>query len=102
MLGAKIEEGLCTVNFSNEFNTAVEGVMPDTSIYAVVNTLCELNGVTSVKINIAGDTQSYYLDTIDLSQSFQKREDLIETGEARQKVGEDYLMRKVTQEETNE
>ncbi len=99
VLSSRIEDGLCTVNFSAEFNTQTEGVLPDTSIYAVVNTLCELNGVTAVKINIAGDTHSYYLDTIDLSQPLEKREDLIKTEEEKQRVGVDYLMRKVTQEE---
>lgn len=101
ILSAKIEDGLCTVNFSEEFNQVVENVPADTSIYAVVNTLCELNGVTSVKINIAGDEECRYLDMIDLSKPLEKREDLIETEEeSDQKVGVDYLMRKVTQEET--
>ena len=68
-----------------------------------MNTLCELNGVTSVKINIEGDTESYYLDTIDLSSPFEKREDLIKTTEEEEeRVGVDYLMRKVTQEDTEE
>ena len=101
VLSSRIEDGLCTVNFSEEFNTAVEGVLPDVSIYAVVNTLCELNGVTAVKINIAGDTQSYYLNTIDLSGPLEKREDMVKTEEETQRVGVDYLMRRVTQEETN-
>lgn len=103
VLSSKIENGLCTVNFSKEFNYSVENVLPDTSIYALVNTLCELNGVTSVKINIEGDTESYYLDTIDLSSPFEKREDLIKTTEEEEeRVGVDYLMRKVTQEDTEE
>ena len=101
ILGAKIENGVCTVNFSEEFNQPVEGVLPDISIYAVVNTLCGLNGVTSVKINVAGDTESYYLETIDLSRPFEKRDDLIKTDtESAQKVGVDYLMRKISEEET--
>jgi len=103
ILNSKIENGLCTVNFSKEFNYSVDGVLPDISIYALVNTLCELNGVTSVKINIEGDTESYYLDTVDLSSPFEKREDLIKTTEEdEERVGVDYLMRKVTQEDTEE
>lgn len=103
VLSSKIENGLCTVNFSKEFNYSIDDVLPDISIYALVNTLCELNGVTSVKINIEGDTESYYLDTIDLSSPFKKREDLIKaTEEEEERVGVDYLMRKVTQEDTEE
>ncbi len=105
VLSSKIENGLCTVNFSKKFNYSVDNVLPDTSIYTIVNTLCGLNGVTSVKINIEGDTESYYLDTIDLSVPFERREDLIKTTteeDEEDRVGVDYLMRKVTQEETEE
>ncbi|MCI7813674.1 MAG: GerMN domain-containing protein [Lachnospiraceae bacterium] len=103
VLSARIENGVCTVNFSEEFNQPMEGVMPDTSIYAVVNTLCGLNGVTSVKINIAGDTESYYQDTIDLSVPLERREELVNTGvQDTQKVGVDYLMKKVSEDDQEE
>lgn len=66
----KTVSGLCTVDLSNNFlntqtgNTAEANLM----LHAIVQSLCELETIQEVKINIDGNTTAKINDSIDLSQ----------------------------------
>ena len=71
----KLSGGLCTVDFSKEFlsgkpATAVEERL---SIYALVNTLTELEGVAQVQITVEGERVGSYLH-MDLSRPLERTE----------------------------
>ena len=50
-------DGVCTVNFSNEFTSSTSSSTLETTLrlYSVVNSLCELEHIESVKILINGE-----------------------------------------------
>lgn len=72
------KEGVCYVDFSKEFLNAVDGVDDQVSIYAVVNSLVELNTINKVQIMIDGKIVETYRDSLDLDVIFERNLDIIE------------------------
>lgn len=75
LYGVKLSDGLCTVDFSQEFlrrkpQTAAEERL---SIYALVNTLTELDDVERVQITVEGERLGSYL-YMDLSAPLERTE----------------------------
>ena len=66
----KTISGLCTINFSRDFLSAENNDTDSRSqkIQSIVHSLCELDTVNQVKINIDGKTDMKLDDEIDLSQ----------------------------------
>ncbi len=58
LLGIETKDGVCYVNFSSEFKSKSSSGSAATmlSLYAVVNSLCELRNVESVQILVNGET----------------------------------------------
>lgn len=50
----KTIDGTCYVDFNEHFIDGIEGVKKDVIVYSVVNSLCELKGISKVKITING------------------------------------------------
>lgn len=73
------QEGICTINFDASFNQKQEGsnVIPQATIYSIVNALCSSAEVKKVQIQIESDSNVKYLDQVDLSQPFTKNQDII-------------------------
>ena len=69
-------DGICYVDQSEEFLSKVPGVTDDVAVYSVVNTLCELSGVTKVKITVAG-TERKYFGKLPLNEFLSYRPELI-------------------------
>lgn len=67
------DNGLCTVNFSKEFEECNTGgsAMESMAIYSVVNSLCLLEGVDKVKINIDGNSEAEYGGHFYLGDAFE-------------------------------
>ena len=57
VLSVESENGLCTVDLSSEFREFNTGgtTKEVMAIYSIVNTLCALDGIEKVKINIEGE-----------------------------------------------
>ena len=73
VLSVKSENGLCTVDLSSEFaeyNTGgtTKEVM---AIYSIVNTLCSIDGVEKVKINIEGEENPEFGGHFSLDEPFE-------------------------------
>lgn len=64
LLGTELKKNTLYINFSNEFiDNQKEGIEEETkTIYSIVNTLTELNEVTSVKILINGEEGKAFKD----------------------------------------
>ncbi len=74
--------GVCHVDLTGSFvNNTGSAVLPEVTIYALVNTLTELSEITSVQITIEGSTTVNYMDKIDLSQPLKRNLDLVEVNE---------------------
>lgn len=73
-----VVDGICYVDFSQEFLSKVEGVSPEICIYSIVNSLVELPHIDKVEIAIDGKTNLNYQDEIFLGQTFERNLDLTE------------------------
>lgn len=78
-----IKSNVCTVNFDAEFNREISNTetKPETTIYAIVNALCDACDVSKVQIQIAGDSNVKYRDTVSLAEPFERNKDIILTVE---------------------
>lgn len=72
------KEGVCYVDFSKEFLNPMEGVNEVVSIYAVVNSLVELNNINKVQIMIDGKIVNTYRDSVELDVIFERNLNIVE------------------------
>lgn len=70
VLSVKLKNGICTVDLSNEFITHNTGgsTKETMAIYSIVNTLCGIDGIEKVKINIEGNENPDFGGHFDLSE----------------------------------
>lgn len=80
ILETSIEGNTCILNFDGAFNQAPanSAATPQTSIYALVNSICDVCEVSRVEIQIDGSTREVYRDEVGLDQHFRRRAELIE------------------------
>ncbi|QDW73477.1 GerMN domain-containing protein [Lachnospiraceae bacterium KGMB03038] len=78
LLGISVRDGVCYVNFSEEFLTAVENVDPELTIYSIVNSIAGSGNAGQVQILVNGETNISYQGANDISQPFSMNADLIE------------------------
>jgi len=78
LLGIETKDGVCYVNFSNEFKSKANFGSAATrlSLYAIINSLCELENVNSVQILVNGETGVEYGNDI-LDISYEANYDLV-------------------------
>lgn len=73
VLSVTVDDGICTVDLSSEFaeyNTG--GTTRETmAIYSIVNTLCGLDNIDKVKINIEGDENADFGGHFSLNEPFE-------------------------------
>ncbi len=62
LLSISVEDGLCLVDLSEEFVSAAPGgeEAASATLYAVVNTLCALDGIDQVRILVEGEALEQY------------------------------------------
>ncbi len=79
ILSVKIADGLCTVDFAEDFKLLNSGgtTRETFAVGSIVNSLCELDGVEQVKINIGGNTKSDFGGHFTLEEPFSPQKDLI-------------------------
>lgn len=70
-------DGICYVNLDEAFLSTSFTVQPQTVIYSLVNSLCELDGVDGVQILIDGSSELVYQDAVELNQVFSMDESMI-------------------------
>ena len=68
----------CYVNLNNEFLNGKQGVLAQTAIYSIVNSLCELPSIDSVQISVDGNTDVIFMESISLSGSFSMNTEIVE------------------------
>ena len=62
--------------------TGAYDILPELTVYSIVNSLVEGTEATQVQITINGETNASYMETVDLSQPFEADMDLIAADEA--------------------
>ena len=77
LLSISVSNGLCYVNLSASFLTEMVNVSNEIPVYSIVNSLCALDTVDSVKIMINGDSSKTYRESISLDNTFIYNQSLI-------------------------
>lgn len=70
LLSISVNNRVCYVNLSATFLTEMVNVSNEIPIYSIVNSLCDLDTVDSVKIMINGDSNKTYRESISLDTTF--------------------------------
>lgn len=70
-------DGVCYVNLSESFRTQSATVPEEITLYSIVNSLTELQGVTQVQLAINGSTEGYVKFNFDLAKLYEKNFELI-------------------------
>lgn len=81
ILGVTIKDGICYVNFDEEFLNNDYDVKPEITIYSIVNSLMENTVASKVQITVSGEKKIHYRETVDLTQPIQYDMSWVETKE---------------------
>ena len=73
-----VKDGICYVNFNEEFLNTDYKVDPYVTIYALVNSIVENCATGQVQILVNGETKVQYQSSVDLSQPFAADYDYVE------------------------
>lgn len=72
-----LKDGVCYVNFDRQFLKQTYDVQEEIAIYAIVNSLSEMNTISSVQISVESETDIVYRESISLDQLFERNLDLV-------------------------
>lgn len=72
-----VKDGTCYLNLDDTFLTQVYSVNSDVTIYAIANSLIALNNVNKVQISVNGKTEVTYMESISLTNYFERNLDLV-------------------------
>ncbi len=83
VLSVKNENGICTIDLSEEFSLKNTGgsAQETFAVFSIVNSLCELDGVDNVKINIEGNENAEFGGHFMLDLPFEADMDIVGTKE---------------------
>ena len=77
LLSLSVNDNICYLNFNREFLTAIPDEDPGVTIYALVNSLAELDSVQRVQIAVEGSQDVMLRDAVSLNTLFEEDPDLI-------------------------
>ena len=69
-------DGICYVDFNEKFMSKLSGISDEVAVYSVVNTLCEIPGITKVRITVNG-SEKKALGKVSIDEFLSYRPDLI-------------------------
>jgi len=72
-----VKNGTCYVDFNEKFLEKKEGISPKVTLYAIVNSLVELNGIYKVQFLINGEVRKSY-HSIDISGTLERNLEIVE------------------------
>jgi len=79
IISIAVKDNICYVNLSKEFLTTQNDVLPEVTIYSIVNSLIELQNINKVQISVEGNNAVIFRDTIDLAILFERNLDVLKT-----------------------
>lgn len=77
IISVTVKDKICYVNLSEDFLNQQYSILPELTVYSLVNSLIELNGVNKVQIAIDGDANAIFRDVISLSSPFERNLDIL-------------------------
>ena len=77
LLSVTTKDGICYVNFDSTFLTGAYDILPELTVYSIINSLVEGTEAKQVQITINGESNASYMETVDLSQPLAANMDLV-------------------------
>lgn len=77
LLSVTTKDKICYVNFDSTFLTGAYDILPEITVYSIVNSLVEGTEAEKVQITINGESDAEYMDAVDLSQPLSENRDLL-------------------------
>lgn len=77
IISVTVKDGICYVNFNENFLNQNLNVTSDVTIYSLANSLAELPNVNKVQIAVNGDMNVMYRENISLASPFERNLDLV-------------------------
>ena len=81
LLSVTTKDRICYVNFDSTFLTGAYDILPELTVYSIVNSLVEGTEARRVQITINGESNAEYMETVDLSQPLDENMDLVAADE---------------------
>ena len=79
IISIAVKDNICYVNLSKEFLTTQSDVLPEVTVYSIVNSLIELQNINKVQISVEGNNAVIFRDTIDLASLFERNLDILKS-----------------------
>lgn len=79
IISIAVKDNICYVNLSKEFLTTQNDVLPEVTVYSIVNSLIELQNINKVQISVEGNNAVIFRDTIDLASLFERNLDILKS-----------------------
>ena len=79
IISIAVKDNICYVNLSKEFLITQNTVLPEVTVYSIVNSLIELQNINKVQISVEGDNSFMFRDTIDLAVLFERNLDILKS-----------------------
>lgn len=76
LISVSTKDGVCYVNFGENFLNQTLGVSPEVTIYSLVNSLTELTNIKKVQILVNGETNVMYRELYSFTTLFERNLDL--------------------------
>lgn len=77
LLGVTIKDDICYVNLDSTFLISSYDVLPEITVYSIVNSIVEGTDATMVQIAINGETKTKYMEAVDLSKPLEANMDWV-------------------------
>lgn len=78
LLKVTTKDGICYVDFNDNFLDKVPGVKPEVVLYSVVNSLDELSTINKVLFTIDGSSKKFFDENIPFDSLFERNLDLLD------------------------
>jgi len=79
IISIAVKDNICYVNLSKEFLTTQNDVLPEVTVYSIVNSLIELQTINKVQISVEGNNALVFRDTVDLAVLFERNLDVLKS-----------------------
>ena len=77
IISIAVKDNICYVNLSKEFLVTQSDVLPEVTVYSIVNSLIELQNINKVQISVEGNNAIVFRDTIDMAVLFERNLDIL-------------------------
>lgn len=79
IISVSVKDGICYVNFGEDFLNQTNSVSAEVTIYSITNSLVELSNINKVQISISGESNLTYREKFNLNDLFERNLDLLVT-----------------------